>query len=227
MSIPKALGRILTASAVGLASVAACAGGAPPNAAPPAQAAWTPDPEELARAARDDAGAPPAAADDGGPRCPYGELSDPHRGFVRCLLPDERDAGWLPPPPQGDAPAEPPKAEPPPRDRPSAPPTVEIGAPKFDNGQVTKVEKSLGKATSDLARCVADHGGVSGDTGSMKVQFLVRSRGRAEGVEVLASKGVSAEATACVRVLLRNKAIGAPSADPVGVTVVLTFKPPR
>lgn len=221
MSTPRPLSRILTAAAVGLASVAACAGATPPGAA--AQAAWTPDPEELAKAAKDDAGAP---ADDGGPRCPYGELTDPHRGFVRCLLPDERDAGWLPPPPQGDLPAEAPKAEPP-KDHPTAPPTVEIGAPKFDNGQVTKVEKSLGKASSDLARCVADHGGVSGDAGTMKIQFLVRSRGRAEGVEVLASKGVSAEASACVRVLIKNKAIGAPSADPVGVTVVLTFKPPR
>jgi len=223
MSIPRPLSRILTAAAVGLASVAACAGAAPPGAAA-AQASWTPDPDELAKAAKDDAGAAPA--DDGGPRCPYGELTDPHRGFVRCLLPDERDAGWLPPPPQGDPPAEAPRAEPP-KDRPTAPPTVEIGAPRFDNGQVTKVDKSLGKHAADLARCVADHGGVSGDAGSMKIQFLVRSRGRAEGVEVLASKGVSAEASACVRVLLKNKAIGAPSADPVGVTVVIGFKPSR
>ena len=58
----------------------------------------------------------------------------------------------------------------------------------------------------------------------MKIQFLVQSRGRAEGVEVLAAKGVGAEAASCVRRLLKNKAIGAPSADPVGVTVVITFK---
>ena len=225
MSLPAALSTILAASAVGLASVAACAGAVPAGTVE-AQGTWTstPDADALARRARasDDAGPP---ADDAGPRCPYGELSDPHRGFVRCLLPDERDAGWLPPPPQGDAPAEAPKAEPP-KDR-AARPTLEIGAPSFENGQVTKVERSLSKASAELAGCVAEHGGITGDAGTMKVQFLVRSRGRAEGVEVLTSRGVSAEASACVRVLLKNKAIGAPSADPVGVTVVLTFKPAR
>ncbi len=221
----RALARITGATTVGLAMVAACAGAAPAGGAE-AQSAWTPAPvpdEAAKRTGKDrapeDAGTP---ADDGGPRCPYGELSDPHRGFVRCLLPDERDAGWLPPPSQGD---EPPAAQP--RPAAAAAPLVEIGAPKFDNGQVTKVEKSLGKASADIARCVADHGGLSGDAGSLKIQFLVRARGRAEGVEVLAAKGVTPEASACVRVLLRNKAIGAPSADPVGVTVTISLKPSK
>jgi hypothetical protein len=225
MSTRRPLGRLLSASALGLATVAACAGAAPAGGA--AQAAWTPDPEEAAKRdgnRTEDAG-PPA---DAGPRCPYGELTDPHRGFIRCLLPDERDAGWLPPPSQGEptppAPPEPPKPEPP---KPAPAPVVEIGAPKFENGEVTKVEKSLNKHAADIAKCVAEHGGLTGDGGSMKVQFLVRSRGRAEGVEVLAAKNVSAEASACVRLLLKNKAIGAPSADPVGVTVVIGFKAPK
>ena len=164
---------------------------------------------------------PPTPAPDAAPRCPYGSLEDPHRGFVRCLLPDERDAGWLPPPPPGrraSRRASPRRA---PRGRRrrarAALPTVEIGAPKFENGEVTKVEKSLGKASGrDLARCVADHGGLGGDAGTVKIQFLVRSRGRAEGVEVLAAKGVSAEASACVRRLIKNKAIGAPTAESGG-----------
>ena len=65
-----------------------------------------------------------------------------------------------------------------------------------------------------MARCVADHGGLAARRGQLKVQFLVRNRGRAEGVEVLAAKGVSAEASACVRRLLKNKAIGAPDRRP-------------
>jgi hypothetical protein len=230
MITKRPLRRHLWAASLGLASVAACAGAAPPGSAEAAQA-WTSDPDadpsrrsnlthEPAAPAAGDAGA------DGRPRCPYGSLEDPHRGFVRCLLPDERDAGWLPPPPQGDAPAEPPAAEPPADAGPAAPPpSVEIGAPKFENGEVTRVEKSLGKATGELARCVAEHGGLQGEVGTVKVQFLVRSRGRAEGVEVLAAKGLSAEAAGCVRHLLKNKAIGAPTADPVGVTVIITFKP--
>ncbi len=235
MTTKRILGRILCAAGVGFASVAACAGAAP--AGDPSRA-WTPDPSESGdeAAKRDKAPdkapdrapdkAPPDAGPDGGPRCPYGELNDPHRGFVRCLLPDERDAGWLPPPPQGpqgDAPpAEPPKAEPP--KAAGAPPAVEIGAPKFENGEVTKVEKSLGKHAAEIGKCVAEHGGLTGEAGSLKVQFLVRARGRAEGVEVLAAKGISAEASACVRQVLKNKAIGAPTSDPVGVTVIITLK---
>lgn len=224
------LGRLLCAASVALVSVAACAGASPAGRAEAAQA-WTsiPDADEAAR--RNPAEQAPAdAGADAAPRCPYGTLEDPHRGFVRCLLPDERDAGWMPPPPPDDAPPpEPPRAEPPP-DAGAAPPplpTVEIGAPQFENGEVTKVEKSLGKASSALARCIAEHGGLSGDAGTVKIQFLVRSRGRAEGVEVLAAKGVGAEASACVRRLIKNKAIGAPTADPVGVTVTLTFRAPK
>jgi hypothetical protein len=240
--IKRHLERLACASGIGLASVAACAAAAPEAGARPASAsaasARAPErvapgplasPDELARREGDkgdkgDRGDKGGASDAGAPRCPYGALEDPHRGFVRCLLPDERDAGWLPPPPQN----EPPPPDPP-RDAgasaPSGPlPSVEIGAPKFENGEVTKVEKSLGKASPDLARCVADHGGLSGDA-TVKIQFLVRSRGRAEGVEVASAKGVSGEAAACVRQVLKNRAIGAPTADPVGVTVTIAFKP--
>jgi hypothetical protein len=223
------LERLACAVGLGFASAAACASAAPVG---PAQAAPlaplvgpAPAPEQAAK--RDTSESPAPGDDAGAPRCPYGALEDPHRGFVRCLQPDERDAGWLPPPPQ-NAPAPPPPPDAPPDAGASgALPSVEIGAPKFDGGEVTKVEKSLGKASGDLARCVADHGGLLADAGSVKIQFLVRARGRAEGVEVLASKGVSAEAASCVRQTLRNKAIGAPSADPVGVTVTISWKPAR
>ncbi len=170
------------------------------------------------------------------PRCPYGELDDPHRGFIRCLLPDERDAGWLPPPSQPPAP--PPTANPPADAGPAPdggkdikpagpPPLVEIGAPTFENGEVPKVrlDKALNAASADIGKCVAEHGGLNAPLGSLKVQFLVRSRGRAEGVEILTSKGVSADAAACVRLLLKNRAIGAPTVDPVGVTLTISLKP--
>jgi hypothetical protein len=223
MTPKRTLAGFLFASSVVLASIAACAGAAAPAGA--AQG-WTPDPNADETAGGDKTPGEPV---DAGPRCPYGALEDPHRGFVRCLLPEERDAGWLPPPPEGDAPpAGSAKAEPPKDAGPAPPPPlVEIGAPKFENGEVSRVERSLGKATGDLARCVAEHGGLSGDLGTVKVQFLVRSRGRAEGVEVLAAKGISAEASGCVRHLLKNKAIGAPTSDPVGVTVTITFKATR
>jgi hypothetical protein len=58
----------------------------------------------------------------------------------------------------------------------------------------------------------------------MKIQFIVRAKGRAEGVEVLSSQNVSAEASSCIRLLLKNRAIGEPTVDPVGVTFVISLK---
>jgi hypothetical protein len=240
-------GKLLTASALGLAALASCAGAAPAAAPAPmvepltGSTAASADVVEAARRDKHDtpdrsadAGAPSDAGPDAAPRCPYGELSDPHRGFVRCLAPDERDAGWLPPqpqpmPPSADAPAPSAKAPEPPPVAPTVagpPPLVDIGAPKFENGEVPRAEKALTKAAADIAKCVADHGGLTAATGTIKIQFLVRNRGRAEGVEVLSAKGVGPDATACVRVLLKNKPIGPPTSDPVGVTVTISLKPP-
>jgi hypothetical protein len=233
-------GRLFTAAALGLAALASCAGAAPASGTPPqVEPLTTPATDDAVEAAKrvdhdkreaPDAG-PPADAGSGKaePRCPYGELSDPHRGFVRCLAPDERDAGWLPPQPQTPPPSDAPAAKDPTPAPPAAagpPPLVDIGSPKFENGEVPRTEKALAKAATEIASCVADHGGLTGATGTIKIQFLVRNRGRAEGVEVLSSKGVSPDAAACVRLLLKNKPIGPPTSDPVGVTVTISLKPP-
>jgi len=236
-------GKLLTAAALGLAALASCAGAAPASG-PATVEPLTGPAEDAVEAAKHldrdrnaDAGAPsdagPAPGPDAAPRCPYGELSDPHRGFIRCLAPDERDAGWLPPPPQTPPGTPPVAAELPDAGTkdpaPAAsgpPPLVDIGAPKFENGEVPKAEKALTKAATDIAKCVAEHGGLTAATGTLKIQFLVRNRGRAEGVEILTAKGLSADAAECVRVLIKNKPIGPPSADPVGVTVTISLKPP-
>jgi hypothetical protein len=237
-------GRLFTAAALGLAALASCAGAAPASGPAPQVEPLTGPSDDAVEAAKHldrdkhdksaDAGAPSDAGPGTAPRCPYGELVDPHRGFVRCLDPDERDAGWLPPPPQPAPPstAEVPDAgakDPEPAPAPAIagpPPLVDIGAPRFENGEVPRAEKSLTKAATDIARCVADHGGLTAATATLKIQFLVRARGRAEGVEVLSAKGLGTDAAACVRVLLKNKPVGPPSADPVGVTVTITLKPP-
>src|SRR5262245_20580922 len=169
MRTQRTIGRLPAAAALGLGSLAACAGAASPP--PGANDGWvsaTPSPGDL--------GATPEAkrveperekdkgdtGDGGAPRCPYGELSDPHRGFIRCLTPDERDARWLPPEPQkppepkepkdapGPAPSAAPSAPPAP---PAAPPVVEISAPKFDNGEVPKAEKSVNGLSAEIGKC--------------------------------------------------------------------------
>ncbi|HSN98734.1 MAG TPA: hypothetical protein VLS89_10635, partial [Candidatus Nanopelagicales bacterium] len=183
-------------------------------------------------------------AGDGG--CAHGRLEDPHRGFVRCLEPHEADAGWLPPTPQPEPEPEPepdagagdagagdagagdagaPDAAPVPV-TPGVPPLVEAKPPSYMSGEVPDLPKKLPKILEGIAKCVGDAGGLSGTSGSLKVQFLVRSRGRAEGVEVLSAKGLPEGAEACIRKLLKNRSVGAPTSDPVGVTLTLTLQPP-
>ncbi|AUX25058.1 hypothetical protein SOCEGT47_056010 [Sorangium cellulosum] len=229
-----AISLALSLSAVGACVSAVAEGGAPPASGQGSSGqGWI-------TASTPDAG-------DGGVRCPHGALEDPHRGFVRCLEPGEADAGWLPPSPQpepppddagapsddagapgdggapGDAGA--PDGAAPEASVASPPPIVEVGEPEFLNGEVPNVTKRLGRLSADLAKCVGDHGGLTGSSGNVKLQFLVRVRGRAEGVEVLSSRGVTAEAERCIRVFLKNRTIGVPTADPVGVTVTLSLKP--
>lgn len=224
---------------LGLSALGACAGAMPEGAAGDLAA----DPR--APGAGQDAGADAVADGD----CPHGRLEDPHRGFVRCLQPDEADASWLPPRPQPDpadagvpGDAAPPTDAAPPADAalppvdaappdatpltppPGPPPLVEFKPAAFTNGDVPNVDKRLQKLADGIATCVAEGGGLSSASGSLKLQFLVRERGRAEGVEILGAKGVSAGAQECVRLLLKNKPVGTPSSDPVGVTVTISLK---
>lgn len=129
--------------------------------------------------------------------------------------------------PQPDPPPEetPPKKEEPPEEappkeepKPAVPPTVTLSEPEFINGDVPAVTNILKKTLGDVAKCVVDHGGLENEEGGLKVQFLVRGRGKAEGVEVLKRHGVSKDAGRCVQALLKNKWVGMPSQDPTGVT---------
>ncbi len=238
--------RFATAMFLGLSAAGACGAGMPeqdplgphPGRSTTHVGAGDDSPEELARkgATAADAG---SDADSGAPRCPHGALEDPHRGFVRCLRADEQDAGWLPPAPQPEPPAAdagsdaapPPDAAPdkpvpptPVPEKPQPPPVVTVGAPKFEGGEVPKAEKFLNAQIEGITKCIATNGGLEGKKGSVKLTFLVRVRGRAEGVEVASSKGINDDAAACIRVLLKNRAVGAPSADPVGVTATFTLE---
>lgn len=96
-------------------------------------------------------------------------------------------------------------------------PEVELSKPKLTGGKVEALEDALDKTREGVAACVTSHGGLAGDAGRLEVQFLVRDRGRAEGVEVTRAQRVSPEAAQCVRKFLRNRPIGLPSEDPVGV----------
>ncbi len=112
------------------------------------------------------------------------------------------------------------KVEQPPssKKKPTVAPRVTLGEPKFMGGHVKLVKKMLHKTLGKVATCVEQADGLTGGAGFFKVQFLVRVRGRAEGVEVLQRKGASKSAGDCVRKMLKNRWVGTPTEDPVGVT---------
>ncbi len=167
-----------------------------------------------------DAGDDPAP--DGGPielRCLYGREVDGHTGDVRCLGPDEVAAHGDVGAPVADAGA---AASPP---EPLRPTTVALSGVKFDGGEVPRAERVLQNlAKGELTRCASEHGGV-GAAGRVEAQFLVRARGRIEGLELAPGKGVPAAIVACFTRSLERHAVGAPSSEPVGVTATFTLEP--
>lgn len=119
------------------------------------------------------------------------------------------------------------KKPPPPEDKPAAvAPKVSLNEPKLVGGEVKLVTKMLQKTFGKVAACVKESDGLDGKTGFVELQFLVRVRGRAEGVEVRKQKGVSKPAAKCVQKLLKNLWVGTPSNDPVGVTFRYELKAP-
>ena len=170
-----------------------------------ADAGWLPPPPQPE----------PGVDPDAGPAADAGAGAAPDAGAAT-------DAGAAP---DTDAGAAPDTAAGPPVPGPA--PVVEIKPATFVNGDVPNVEKKLQKLSEGIAKCVADAGGLNAASGTVKLQFLVRARGKAEGVEILSAKGVSAAAQECVRLLLKNRSVGTPSSDPVGVNVTISLKAPK
>ncbi|NUO48377.1 MAG: hypothetical protein HOV80_05925, partial [Polyangiaceae bacterium] len=88
-------------------------------------------------------------------------------------------------------------------------------------------QAALEKLSKKLKTCIDDAGGLTGASGSLEVQFLVRAAGVAEGVDIVKAKGVSDAAKKCIVSALQKKTIGTPSTDPVGVTVTFKLTPSK
>ena len=69
-----------------------------------------------------------------------------------------------------------------------APAVAAIGDPSFDGGDVPKAKTALDKLKKTVEKCVNADGGVPSDGASIKLQFLVRAQGIAEGVEVVEAR---------------------------------------
>jgi hypothetical protein len=66
---------------------------------------------------------------------------------------------------------------------------------------------------------------LDGANGSVRVTFLVRAPGRAEGVDVAQSRSMSGELLRCVTNELSGRMIGTPTTDAVGVSVTFRLRP--
>ena len=102
--------------------------------------------------------------------------------------------------------------------------SVSVEALTFANGDVPRAAAALDRMRKDFARCALEGQGPVRNEAAIDLRFLVRAPGRAEGVDVVQSKGVPADVVKCVALVLANRLVGAPSDDPVGVSTTLRFK---
>jgi hypothetical protein len=180
---------------------------------------------------------PPKKGAPSGPGCLYGQVVDGHTGEIRCLSPAE-----VAPPGPYDTPAErgdagadaaivPDAASFPRRDAAadsSAPIPlksfgVAIEGVSFENGDVPRVPAALERIKKDFLKCGTESTTVKPDA-TIELRFLVRAPGRAEGVDVVQSRGMSSDVVRCVVSALSGRPVGAPTNDPVGVTFTIRFR---
>jgi hypothetical protein len=92
-----------------------------------------------------------------------------------------------------------------------------------DVGKLPEAEKKLSSARERFLECITKHGGMEEQRAEVQVRFLVRARGRAEGVSVAKRSGVSSQAAQCVAEVVDRRAVGIPEEPIVGATAVLQF----
>ena len=98
---------------------------------------------------------------------------------------------------------------------------ITVGPVTADSG--TLGIGKLGAARDKYLKCVSDNGGLKEASGEVQVRFMLRQRGRAEGVSVAKRSGVSAEAARCVSEVVDRRYVGVPAEPIVGATVVIKF----
>ncbi|HMJ53482.1 MAG TPA: hypothetical protein VK540_15455 [Polyangiaceae bacterium] len=104
------------------------------------------------------------------------------------------------------------------------PVAVTLEGPVFDGGDVPRAGAALDRMKSAFVRCASIESALAKNEASIDLRFLVRSPGRAEGVDVDKARGVSADVVRCMTSVLARSYIGAPSDDPVGVAVTVRLR---
>jgi hypothetical protein len=75
-------------------------------------------------------------------------------------------------------------------------------------GRLPEADKKLATARDRYLDCVQKNGGMKERTAEVHVRFLVRARGRAEGVSVAKRSGVTPEAARCVAEVVDRRQVG-------------------
>ena len=167
------------------------------------------------------------------PACAWGRLADGHGMLIRCLEPAEASvllegklqvnagsAGKTPPGKSTETPKE--KSAPAKVEAATKPGKVvvsNVGPAQADTGELPLAAKKLGLPKDRYVDCVEKNGGLTADQAKVVVRFLVRERGRAEGVSVKSRKGMSETAAECIADVVDRRYVGYPAAPMVGATI--------
>jgi hypothetical protein len=173
------------------------------------------------------------------PACPWGRIADGNGMLVRCLVAAEASqlaassgvargaAEASPVAGTGDAftPVEPAAS--------AAPVSAAVakggarvdlvGPAVADAGELPLADKKLAVAKDRFVECVNKNGGMMAKQGKVVVRFLVRERGRAEGVGVKSFNGVSQAAAECIADVVNLRYVGYPAAPIVGATIPIVL----
>jgi hypothetical protein len=98
---------------------------------------------------------------------------------------------------------------------------VSVGPVSADSGELG-IGK-LGAPKDKYVKCINDNGGLKEASAEVQVRFLLRAKGRAEGVSVAKRIGVTTEAARCVSEVVDRRFVGVPDAPIVGATVTIKF----
>jgi len=178
------------------------------------------------------------------PVCPWGRIADGHGLLLRCLERAEAQSLLAAAGGSGAAPVAATAGTPEPTAQalsgrnpaltapPAPPPKVfrkvsvkEVGAAQADTGELPEAQLQLRKAQERYAQCVSNNGGLEGTQGKVTLRFLVRERGRAEGVAVKERQGVSLAGAKCIAEVVDRRFVGYPAVPIVGVTLSIEFMP--
>jgi hypothetical protein len=178
------------------------------------------------------------------PVCSWGRVSDGRGMIVRCLTRQEADQLQRKPvapvavtpataptagasvPPASSAPAVPSVVAPAVAEEPYKL-NVDVGPLVADVGRFPQGEKKLREPRDRYLACVQQNGGLSEDAGEVVLRFLVRERGRAEGVSVSKRRAVSKAAASCLADVVDRRFVGEPDEPMVGASLTLKFAKQR